>query len=289
MIILYTSDLHGEIDLYNQVFERSRESSAAIVALGGDLLPRLRQAGAYGEMAAEQRSFARDHLVPLWKTWLKKGPVRRILVIPGNWDMAYPELFAKPVEGIVNLDRRKFACGGCEWIGYSFVSPSLLRPKDYEKVDDPDDPLPAQKSPSYLYSSNLDPPIKPIDPYIYLRAAGTIRDDLARLPAPDDVRKTIYLMHSPPWGTKLDVIRGGVSVGSRSIRRFIKERRPLMTLHGHIHEAPEVSGAYFQRLGETLSVNPGQSLPSRGGRGELQAVIFDTDDPVGTLRHTCRA
>ncbi len=289
MNVLYTSDLHGEIDLYNETYERAREASAAIIALGGDLLSRLRAPQAYGEMVAEQISLGRERLVPLFKKWLEGGPVQHVLLIPGNWDLAYPVLFEKSVDGLINLDRRKITLGGYEWIGYPFVVPSPLRPKEYEKIDLPGVPLPPQKSPSYIYSADTDPPIKPVDPLTYLGEQGTIQDDLARLPAPENLRKTIYIMHSPPYGTKLDVIRGKVPVGSRSIRAFIEERQPLVTLHGHIHEAPEVSGAFFQRIGRTLAVNPGQFSTAGGVSGGLQAVVFDTEDPEGTLTHTRRS
>ncbi len=289
MKVLYTSDLHGDLRLYDQIFERARDVSASIIALGGDLLSRLRAPGAYGEMIAEQRSFARERLLPLFRKALDTGAARHLLLIPGNWDMAYRELFAEPVEGIINLDRRKFPCGGVEWIGYPFVSPSPLRPKDYEKMDDLDAPWPPQKNPSYLYSDDSTPPLRAVDPHIYLQGQGTIREDLDRLPPPEDLRKTIYIMHSPPFGTRLDVIRGGVSVGSRSIRLFIERHQPLMTLHGHIHEAPEISGTYFQRIGKTLAVNPGQCGTGEGQSPRLQAVIFDTDDPARTLAHTSYA
>ena len=42
MKICYTSDLHGEMQVYRQLFELARDSSAEIIALGGDLLPSLR-------------------------------------------------------------------------------------------------------------------------------------------------------------------------------------------------------------------------------------------------------
>jgi len=64
------------------------------------------------------------------------------------------------------------------------------------------------------------------------------------------------------------------------VRAFIEEHQPPLTLHGHIHESPMVSGSYAERIGRTLCVNPGQS-PER-----LHAVIFDTDDPYTTLVHT---
>jgi Icc-related predicted phosphoesterase len=114
-----------------------------------------------------------------------------------------------------------------------------------------------------------------------------IREDLSRLPKPLSHKKAIYIMHSPPSGTKLDLIQGGKSVGSRSIKAFIEESQPPLTLHGHIHESPKLSNAYWDRIGETISINPGQ--PAWSGRDfiKLHAVTFEIENVEGTLTHTC--
>jgi Icc-related predicted phosphoesterase len=114
-----------------------------------------------------------------------------------------------------------------------------------------------------------------------------IGEDLNQLPKPIGPKKAIYMMHSPPFGTKLDFIQGGKSAGSRSIKTFIEGNQPLLTLHGHIHESPEVSGAYFDRIGETISINPGQSSWSTRDIIKLHAVTFEMENVEETLRHTC--
>ena len=112
-------------------------------------------------------------------------------------------------------------------------------PKDYEKMDDKEAPWPPQKNPSYIRSSDQTDQLTPIDPYLYLRGRETIEEDLDHLPKPLHPKRTIYIMHSPPFGTRLDLIQGGKSAGSRSIKTFIEKNQPLLTLHGHIHESPE--------------------------------------------------
>ena len=94
-------------------------------------------------------------------------------------------------------------------------------------------------------------------------------------------------MHSPPYGTELDLIQGGKSAGSHSIKKFIEKNQPPLTLHGHIHESPEISGAYVDRIGETLCVNPGQSAWSGRGLIKLHAVTFEMEKIEETLVHTC--
>jgi Icc-related predicted phosphoesterase len=85
----------------------------------------------------------------------------------------------------------------------------------------------------------------------------------------------------------LDLIQGGKSAGSHSIKAFIEEHQPLLTLHGHIHESPDLSGAYFDRIGETLSINPGQSVWSERETGKLYAVTFEIEKVEETMTHTC--
>jgi Icc-related predicted phosphoesterase len=153
-------------------------------------------------------------------------------------------------------------------------------------MDDREVAWPPQKNPSYIRSSDQTNELIPVDPYLYLRHRETIREDLNRLPRPLQNKRAIYIMHSPPFGTRLDLIQGGKSAGSRSIKAFIEEYQPLLTLHGHIHESPDFSGHYFDRIGETISVNPGQSVWKGKDSLELYAVTFEIENPEGTLSHT---
>jgi uncharacterized protein len=82
-----------------------------------------------------------------------------------------------------------------------------------------------------------------------------------------DHRRTILLTHCPPYDSGLDVapqldenMRPIVSagdllrgpVGSTGVREAIAQLRPLLSLHGHIHES-----AGETKIGPTLCVNPG--------------------------------
>jgi len=288
MRFLYTSDLHGEIHLYQELLGLALVSSADIISIGGDLLPSFPPTRRYEDMVPNQKTFIDQFLSPYFKKILETTSVNQIFLIPGNWDLGYPYLFKDPTEGIIDLDQKSYRLKkGYELIGYPFVPPTPFRPKDYEKTDDPEAPWPPQKNPSYIRSSNQMDQLTAVDPYIYLRERETIREDLDRLPKPLDQKKVIYIMHSPPYGTKLDVIQGGNSAGSRSIGTFIEKNQPLLTLHGHIHESPEFSGSYFDRIGETISLNPGQ--PAWSGRVDikLHAVTFEIENVEKTLRHTC--
>jgi Icc-related predicted phosphoesterase len=284
MKAIYTSDLHGEIPLYRELLALAHSSAAKVVAMGGDLLPSLPPTRRYEDMVPNQRVFIDRFLLPFFEEMFRATVVRHVFLIPGNWDLAYPDLFRKSTEGLVDLNRNRFCLeNGYEIIGYPFVPPTPFRPKDFEKMDDRDSPWPPQKNPSYIRSADQEDRIMEIDPHLYLRQRETIEEDLVRLPEPRDPGKTIYVMHSPPFATSLDQIQGGRFAGSRSIRKFIEERQPLLTLHGHIHEAPEISGSYVDRIEKTLCVNPGQFTDTRA---QLHAITFDIETVEESLRHT---
>jgi Icc-related predicted phosphoesterase len=78
-------------------------------------------------------------------------------------------------------------------------------------------------------------------------------------------RNSVFNLHVPPYGTTLDDVpeldedltpvlggRSLVPVGSHAVRDVIQEHRPILGLHGHIHEG---KGAI--RVGKTLCINPG--------------------------------
>ncbi len=60
-----------------------------------------------------------------------------------------------------------------------------------------------------------------------------------------------------------------VSVGAVAVRNAIEKYKPLLGLHGHIHESKA-----SEHLGRTLILNPG----SEYGEGILRGVLVDLDD-----------
>ena len=288
MKILYTSDLHGEIYLYQELLSLAISSSPEVMVIGGDLLPSFPPTKRYEDMVPNQRTFIDQFLSSFFKKVMETSSVQQIFLIAGNWDLGYSHLFRKLTERIIDLNRRSHRLkNGYELIGYPFVPPTPFRPKDFEKMDEREAPWPPQKNPSYILGSDQADQLTPIDPYVYLRGRETIEEDLDRLPKPLHPGRAIYVMHSPPFGTRLDLIEGGKSVGSRSIKTFIERNQPLLTLHGHIHESPNLSGAYVDRIGETLSVNPGQFFWTGRDVSRLHAVTFEMERADQTLTHNC--
>ncbi len=71
-------------------------------------------------------------------------------------------------------------------------------------------------------------------------------------------KKLIFACHAPPRDTAIDKIVTGAHVGSISIRKMIEKYRPIIGLHGHIHEA-----LGMEKIGESLILNPGPLLWGR--------------------------
>jgi Icc-related predicted phosphoesterase len=101
----------------------------------------------------------------------------------------------------------------------------------------------------------------------------------------DDVtappERTIFSLHCPPYASRLDDApqltedmrlkdagRAPVPVGSTAVREAIEEFQPLLSLHGHIHEARAST-----RLGRTLCINPGSSYE----QGQLLGAVVDLE------------
>jgi Icc-related predicted phosphoesterase len=110
---------------------------------------------------------------------------------------------------------------------------------------------------------------------------------VARVREPE---QAVFNFHCPPRDTHLDqapmlddelrprVDASGVrvgSVGSVAVRRAIEEAKPLLGLHGHVHESPAA-----QRLGPTVCINPGSDY----GDGILRGAIVDLDRERGVRR-----
>jgi len=97
-----------------------------------------------------------------------------------------------------------------------------------------------------------------------------------------DIPNAVFNFHAPPFGSGLDEApeltkdlrpayagRSLVPVGSRSVLAAIEKHKPLLGLHGHIHE-----GKGSRKFGRTLCVNPGSMYE----QGILQGVWVDLKD-----------
>jgi Icc-related predicted phosphoesterase len=293
MRLVYTADLHGHIDSYRSLLDLAVASGARVVIVGGDLLPHTMALVSALEV---QRAFITEQLRPLLAAFRARNPEIGVYLLAGNddWANAIGALDELERDGLAHpLHERVYeltangqsqTIGGSTtsgnnhplWLaGYACVPLTPFSIKDYERRDD--GPLPPFSF-GMAYTS-WSGEIKPANSAA-VAAQPSIGDALAALAEHSDPRQTIYVCHTPPANTALDQMPRGRHVGSKALRAFVERHAPPLTLHGHIHEAPQLSGRYAIQLGSTWSVNPGHD-PRR-----FQAITLDTDDIAATIEHT---
>lgn len=280
---LFASDLHGAEERYTALAHAILAERPAIVFLGGDLLPHFGLRPVSSLSSGED--FIDDFLAPLFRELRGDLGERypRILLILGNDDprVVEEQLEVYGVEGLwENVHGRRVLVGETPVYGYSFVPPTPFRFKDWEKYDVSRYVDPGCVSPEEGQRS------VPVSEHVIRHA--TIQMDLERLTTGEDLERAVFLFHSPPYQTNLDranldgkTIEHApldVNVGSIAIRRFIEERQPRLTLHGHVHESARLTRSWRDRIGRTTCLGAAHDGP------ELALIAFDLDDLTGASR-----
>lgn len=284
MECIFVSDLHGKQCRYEKLAGWIARHPPRAVFLGGDLLP-----PAFlpeGTAQYPEGEFIAGFLARTLDS-LRRQPganYPRVFLILGNDDArsAEPEIRQLETEGLLTYAHNgRFELDGWSIFGYSMVPPTPFFLKDWEQYD---------------VSRYTDPGCIPPDeglrsvprPLHEIRHR-TIAKDLAELAGAEELPPSIFLFHAPPYQTMLDraALDGkmvdyaplDVHVGSIAIRRFIEERHPAITLHGHIHESARLTGQWQDRIGKTHCFTAAHDGP------ELALITFDPEDPAGAQRH----
>lgn len=274
MLCLFVSDLHGRVPRYERLAERIRAECPDAVFLGGDLL-------AHGHFGGASEDFTKNFLEPLLKA--AGGSAGRVFLILGNDDprAVEPALIAGEQRGDwTYVHGRAVPWRGFDVFGYACVPPTPFLLKDWERYD---------------VSRHVDPGC--VSPEEGRRTVqvdereiryGTIAQDLDTLAGDRDLSRAIFLFHTPPYDTVLDraALDGrtvdhvpmDVHVGSIAVQRFITRRQPLLTLHGHVHEAARLTGHWRARCGRTVMLGAAHDGP------ELALVRFDPERPEDATR-----
>ena len=108
----------------------------------------------------------------------------------------------------------------------------------------------------------------------YLLGKMSIIESLEKMAAKvKNMKRSIWLIHEPPAYLGFDHCASGAKVGSPLVLNFISQKQPLLTIHGHIHEAPKYNGGIWAgRIGYTTCIQAGQL------DHELCYVVFELDD-----------
>jgi uncharacterized protein len=192
------------------------------------------------ERVREWMQLADEKLTPKNKT---------LFFMAGNDDLASIDATIAEFKNIHNPDMARFEIeGGYEIVGLSYANMTPWRcARDLEEDD--------------------------------LRVKLTQLTGLIQHP-----ERTIAVLHVPPYNSSLDtcpeldknlkiITQGGQVVmkaaGSPSVKAFIDNVQPMLSLHGHIHESPG-----HVRIGKTLAINAG----SEYAEAILKAAIINLED-----------
>jgi len=276
MYCFFVSDLHGKLHRYNKLFHEILKSQPEVLFIGGDILP-------HGFLTLEDakygviHDFILDFLIPafsdLKETLKDKYP--QVYIIMGNDDPKNEE--SKLIDGEKKalwnyIHNKKTELKGFSIFGYANVPPTPFQLKDWEMYDvsrfvDPGCIPPTEGRRSVPAQKNIE--------------YATIKDELEILTKGENLENAIFLFHSPPYNTNLDRanldgqtfdhVPLDVHVGSIAIQRFIEDKQPLLTLHGHIHESSAITGFWSDKIGETVMFSAAYE------KNELAIVRFDTN------------
>ena len=261
MKIIYTTDLHGNHSKYDELVNVAEEVRPDVVINGGDMFPK-------NIDLHKQDVFIKNKLHQHFEKFEQLGI--HYLCCPGNDDlMIFDELFQEECSRfnyIHNIAQKLVTIEDIDFIGMNWVVDYPFRLKDRCRMDHDDYHFQKQYGPALLSSEDGWTEIN--DWLGYAKRLPTIKDELEKLPKPEN-KQTVYIIHMPPSRLGLDVCMDGRAVGSDSVYDFIKNRQQLFSLHGHIHESPDVSGKWKNEVGSTIVIQPGQT-------GALVFVVMDT-------------
>lgn len=256
MKILYITDLHGDKNKYRKSLELAMERGISLIVNGGDMLPKL------GERHMEQPEFINGFLRDYFSELEKNGII--YLAILGNDDLLSVDGMFDTVcgefENIHNIAGKKVLVGGYEFIGMNYILDHPFGCKD--RVITETHYVPQRQLSSFAGISNEYGYDRIFNWLEYSRTElPQMCNVLKELPEPENPQKTVYVMHMPPAGLRLgQLLYQDLDIGSVDIYEFLKDKQPLLSLHGHIHESPDTEkGKWINQILDTTCIQPGQT------------------------------
>ena len=279
----FASDLHGRTERYQKLFSAIEAERPAAVFLGGDLLPS--GLGLADTLDPDHLDFINGFLAPGFER-VKASLAAHypdVFAILGNDDPRFEEaaMIDVATRGLWRYAHdQRIEWRGYTVFGYACISPTPFRLKDWERYDVSRYVDPGCSSPEEGWRTV---PIAESE----IRY-GTIRQDLEALAGDRSLKRAIMLFHSPPYnsaldraaldGLSIDFVPLDVHVGSIAIQRFIQQRQPRITLHGHVHESARITGEWATQIGDTYAFSAAHDGP------ELALVRFDPEEPGAATR-----
>lgn len=254
MKIMALADVHQSADKWEKLVAAVEKHRPETVAIAGDLLPK------------DNGILAQTALIPQLREYAAaiKTAGAEMVLIPGNDDnqLVVPELEKGDRDGLWHCvaERVKVIHGfefcGCPWIlDYPFGYKYWVAPESSTETAisafQIGPPLVINEQNEIETVPNLEK---------YLKSKQSIEESLQKLVEQvQNITRSIWLIHQPPANVGFDLCGSGAKVGSPQVYRFLSEKQPLLSIHGHVHESPACKGgSWAGKIGKTISVQPGQ-------------------------------
>ena len=302
--VFFASDLHGSELAMNKLLNAAQFYGVKRIVIGGDitgkvLVPIIKEGNRYSlELFGEQKRVKESGLEEVeheirvngeYYHIMERGEYEAMKDNPSEIKRLFIEEMLRSLDAFISKAHEKLRASGARL----FLIPGN---DDYEEV--------AQyiKKNSDDIVTEFDKKIVDMDGYELLGYGysnktpwntpreldeSTIQKELSALSSKADSSKAIYVIHVPPFDTKIDLapeltsdMKQKVSsgymhmrpVGSTAVRKVLEEMQPIAGLHGHIHESSGrdvIKGSG----GEVPVFNPGSDYSS----GILDGIIIDFD------------
>lgn len=279
-LCLSVADIHGNKSQYEKIKRLVKKENISFVFMCGDLLPK--DGGSWTidnkiRTIEMQREFIDEYFIDYLSSL---GKLTNVYAIFGNDDFMsnYSYLAQAKIDNVKFLNSETepllSPAQGLFVAGYPYIGMTPFFHKDWERWDDKPGSTPHKIYRSDGYCSENGKHIK-----ADLKDSDlTIKKDLEDLAKHSDPKKTIYIFHEAPLDTPLDMIAPDnkyikediLNIGSKAVREFIISKKPLLTMHGHIHETFDQSGDFKWQTGDSVSITAANDFTSN----KLSCVLF---------------
>ena len=239
----------------------SEDEAVDCIIVGGDLIPHNLPDEWKSDALTAQEAYLKHIFIPSIMNFREKRDIR-IYLDMANDDFVYNryilEAYTNDLFYLLHMNRHHLT-DMVDIVGYMNVPLTPFSRKDWEKPDTSEFPFaPGTHADLSGYRSSNGMLKRTV---IDLKSTDTIERDLYQLSELIN-NSFIFVSHTPPYNTPLDIIHNGLNVGSVSVRQFIekwsREGKLIASFHGHIHESPLRSGSISTHIGNALCINPGQ-------------------------------
>jgi Icc-related predicted phosphoesterase len=305
--LFYATDLHGSERTYRKFINAGKFYSVNVIVMGGDitgklLIPIIKEAkghyratlqGRVEQLTTQEELDAlmtRLGTLGFYYKTMEEDEFRTLHADPKSIDKLFNELAKQRLVNWVDLAEERLNGTGikCFVTGGNDDDPEVLKAIKREGTKSffacENEMMQVGDDHSMISVGFSTPTPWKTPREISDEDLGRMIDEMAvKVP---DMNKAIFNFHDPPKDSTLDtcskldwtkdppeqISQGGQPVmfgaGSASVRKAIEKYKPMLGLHGHIHESQSVA-----KIGRTTCINPGSEYAEGVLRGCLVTFV----------------